>query len=242
MDERPVIVVPGDQFLGYLSPPHLARIWSYGDLRVFDPPLRDLNEFVRRAEDATIIINSDLEIPGEMFWRFPKLKLIVVPGIGTDLIALDEAKKRGIVVANVPNVTSYVVAEHAIALMLGVAKALAYQTAAIRAGHWNQVGNLLLRGKTLGIIGTGGIGAEVARLGNAFDMDVIAWTLHPSLERAETLGVRYVELDNLYQNSEVIIICIGLTSETYHLIGRREFGIVISGLILVNVSRGQIVD
>jgi phosphoglycerate dehydrogenase-like enzyme len=242
MDERPIIVIPGDQSPGFLSPSNLAHLRSYGDLRIFDPPLRDLDEFVRRTEDATIIVNSTLAIPAEIFGSLPKLKMIVMPGVGTDLIPLEEAEKRGIVVANVPNTTSYVVAEHAIALMLGVAKQLAYQTAAIRSGRWEEVGTLLVRGKTLGIIGTGGIGTQVARLGNAFGMHVIAWTMHPSLQRAEALGVSYLEVDELLQDSEVIIICIPLTSTTHHLIGQREFEIVKSGVILVNVSRGKIVN
>ena len=242
MDERPIIVIPGDQLPGFLLPPNLVRLRSYGDLRIFDPPLRDLNEFVRRTEDAAIIVNSTLAIPPETFGSLQKLKMIALPGIGTDLIPLEETEKRGIVVANIPNTTSYMVAEHAIALMLGVAKQLAYQTAAIRAGRWEDVGTLLLYGKTLGIIGTGGIGSQVARLGNAFGMHVIAWTAHPSLQRAEALGVSYVELDELLQNSDVIIICIPLTSTTQHLIGQREFGIVKPGVILVNVSRGKIVD
>ena len=242
MDERPIIVIPGDQFPGFLLPSNLVRLRSYGDLRIFDPPLRDLNEFVRRTEDAAIIVSSTLAIPPETFGSLQKLKMIVMPGIGTDLIPLEEAAKRGIVVTNVPNTTSYMVAEHAIALMLGVAKQLAYQTAAIRAGCWEGVGTLLLHGKTLGVIGTGGIGSQVARLGNAFGMHVIAWTAHPSLQRAEALGVSYVELDELLQHSDVIIICIPLTSTTQHLIGQREFGIVKPGVILVNVSRGKIVD
>ena len=242
MDERPIIVIPGDQLPGFLLPPNLVRLRSYGDLRIFDPPLRDLNEFVRRTEDAAIIVSSTLEIPPETFGSLQKLKMIALPGIGTDLIPLEETEKRGIVVANIPNTTSYMVAEHAIALMLGVAKQLAYQTAAIRAGRWEDVGTLLLYGKTLGIIGTGGIGSQVARLGNAFGMHVIAWTAHPSLQRAEALGVSYAELDELLQDSDVIIICIPLTSTTQHLIGQREFGIVKPGVILVNVSRGKIVD
>lgn len=242
MDERPIIVIPGDQFPGFLLPSNLARLRSYGDLRIFDPPLRDLNEFVRRTEDATIIVSSTLAIPPETFGSLPKLEMIALPGIGTDLIPLGEAAKRGIAVANIPDTTSYMVAEHAVALMLGVAKQLAYQTAAMRAGVWEDVGTLLLRGKTLGIIGTGGIGSHVARLGNAFGMDVVAWTAHPSLQRAEALGVSYVELDELLQDSDVIIICIPLTPTTQHLIGQREFGIVKPGVILVNVSRGKIVD
>ena len=242
MDERPIIVIPGDQYPGFLLPSNLVRLQSYGELRIFAPPLRDVNEFVRRTEDATIIVSSTLAIPPATFGSLKKLKMIALPGIGTDLIPLEEAAKRGIVVANIPNTTSYMVAEHAVALMLGVAKQLAYQTAAMRAGRWEDVGTLLLHGKVLGIIGTGGIGSQVARLGNAFGMDVIAWTAHPSLPRAEALGVNYVELDKLLQDSDVIIICIPLTSTTQHLIGHREFGIVKSGVILVNVSRGKIVD
>lgn len=102
--------------------------------------------------------------------QLPKLKMIAVSGIGTDSIALDEARNRSIIVSNVSSKTAHLVAEHALGLMLGVAKGLPYQTAATRAGHWVEMDNILLRGKTLGVIGTGNIGAEVARLGRAIGM------------------------------------------------------------------------
>ena len=101
------------------------------------------------------------------------------------MIDLAEAKKKGIVVCNQPGRTAPVVAEHSFGLMFALAKRTAYMTSGLKMGQWYRMDNVYLQGKTLGIIGTGHIGSEMARLGNAIGMNVIAWTYNPSDKRAQ---------------------------------------------------------
>ena len=102
--------------------------------------------------------------------------------------------------------------------------------------------NVMLQGKTLGIIGTGNIGATMARLARAVGMNVIAWTFNPSPERAEKLGVRYVELDELLMTSDVVSLHVAVSDKTRGMIGKRELGLMKEGALLVNGARGAIVD
>ena len=119
---------------------------------------------------------------------------------------------------------------------------VALQTMEMKAGRWTRMENVYLQGKTLGIVGTGNIGAEFARLGNALGMRVIAWTFHPSQERADRLGIRYVELDELLRQSDVVSLNVALTDDTRGMIGERELGLMKSGSLLVNGGRGLLVD
>jgi D-3-phosphoglycerate dehydrogenase len=102
--------------------------------------------------------------------------------------------------------------------------------------------NVLLRGKTLGIIGTGNIGAAMGQLGRAIGMNVIAWTFNPSPERAAQLGVRFVEMDELLRTSDVVSLHVKLTDDTRQLIGKRELALMKPGALLVNTARGAMVD
>jgi D-3-phosphoglycerate dehydrogenase len=135
-----------------------------------------------------------------------------------------------------------VVAEHAFGLMFAAAKRAAFQTAQIKAGQWIGMDNLTLGGKTLGIIGAGPIAAEMARLSRAVGMRVLAWTFHPSPERAVHLGVIFRELDELLHDSDVVSVHLPLTPESRHLIGRRELELMKPGSLLVNTARGAVVD
>ena len=199
MAERVTIVVPGDDPQQITGSPNLARLAPYGDVVLFDTRPANRQEQIERVKDAEIIINSR----GAVTWReaelraLPKLRMIATCSIGTDMIDLEVAKELGVVVSNQPGRTAPAVAEHMFALMFAVAKRAAFQTAELRAGRWTRKINATIQGKTLGIVGTGAIGAEMARMGRALGMEVIAWTFNPSEARAERLGLRYVALDEL---------------------------------------------
>jgi D-3-phosphoglycerate dehydrogenase len=126
--------------------------------------------------------------------------------------------------------------------MTAVSKRAAFQTAELKAGRWTWAVNVFLQGKTLGVIGTGNIGSEVARLGSAMGMQVIAWTFHPSLERAARLGVRFVELDELIRQSDVISLNVRLSDETWEMLGERELAMMKQDSLLVNGGRAGLVD
>ena len=238
------IVVPGDDPVQIQGSPELDRLAPYGRVRVYTDRPSTLEEQVDRAGGAEVIINSRsiVKWPDDALRALPKLRMMTVCGIGTDAIAVEVAWELGVVISNQPGRTSGVVAEHIFGLLFAVAKRAAFQTAELRAGRWTRMDNVLLQGKTLGVIGTGNVGSEVARLANAVGMNVVAWTFHPSPERASRLGVRFVELDELLRTSDVVSLSVTLTSDTEGMIGERELGLMKPGALLVNGGRGQLVD
>ena len=242
--DRLKIVVPGDSPPQIQGSPHLDRLKQYGDIVLYKDRPENAEEKIRRAEDADILINSRgmVKWHADVLPHLPKLKMISLCSIGTDMIDLAVAKQREITVCNQPGRTAPVVAEHSFGLMFALAKRSAFMTSALKAGDWPRMDNLYLQGKTLGIIGTGHIGSEMARLGNAIGMNVIAWTYHPSAERAAQLEIKYVSFEQLLRMSDVVSVHVKLTDESLHLIGEGEFGMMKPNALLINVARGNIVD
>ena len=240
---RLTIVVPGDEPIQIQGSPHLDRLAPFGEVIVYTDRPTD-EEKLERARDAEVIINTR----GAVTWRaevlrsLPKLRLISVCSIGTDNIDLAVASEMGVVVSNQPGRTAGVVAEHIFGLMFAAAKRAAYQTIELKSGRWARMENVYLQGKRLGVVGTGNIGSELARLANALGMEVVAWTFHPSDDRAERLGVRYVELDELLATADVVSLNVALTDETRGMIGEREIGLMKPGVLLVNGGRGALVE
>jgi phosphoglycerate dehydrogenase-like enzyme len=242
--DRPLIVVPSDDPAQCQGSPRMAELEAVADLKIFPTRADSFDLQIERARGATVIINSRsyLEWREDAFDLLPDLRFISVCGIGTDSIDLDAARDHGITVSNIPGKTAPVVAEHAFGLMFAAAKRAAWYTEMTRKGEWVKEDGVFLGGKTVGIVGTGNIGAEMARLCNAFGMNVIAYTFNPSDERAERLGVRFVDLDELLASSDVITIHTKLTPDSTKMIGAREIAMMKSTAILVNVARGPIVD
>jgi glycerate dehydrogenase len=238
------IVVPADDPPQIADSPRLEALRRHGEVVVYRdfPPAAD--EQLRRAAEADILINSRtaLRWPGTLLRQLPRLRMITTCSIGTDSIDLHAARECGIVVCNVPGRTAPVVAEHALALLLAAAKHAAEHTAAVRAGGWPRAHNVLLSGKTLGLVGAGPIAAAMARLARGIGMDVVAWTFHPSLQRAEQMGVRFLELDELLRCSDAVSLHLPLTERTRGMIGRRELGLLRRGALLVNTARGALLD
>ena len=240
----PVIVIPGDDPAQLAGSAHLERLREHGEVTLYDTRPADDDEKIQRAKHADVMINSRgaVKWPAEVLAALPKLKMIALCGIGTDSVDLEAARRQGIVVANIPGKTAPVVAEHAFALMFAASRRAAFQTAELKAGRWTRRENIMLQRKTLGVVGTGAIGAEMARLANAIGMRVIAWTYRPSAERARQLGVEFVEFDELLARSDVVSLHVKLTDESRHLIGERELALMQPGSLLVNTARGAIVD
>ena len=222
----------------------MAELEAVAGLKIYPTRADTIDVQIERAQGATAIINSRsyLEWRGDAFDVLPDLRFISVCGIGTDSIDLAAARERGITVSNIPGKTAPVVAEHAFGLMFAAAKRAAWYTEMTRQGEWVKQDGVFLGDKTVGIVGTGNIGAEMARLCNAFGMNVIAYTFNPSDERAEKLGVQFVDLDELLALSDVITIHTKLTPDSEKMIGAREIALMKPEAILVNVARGPIVD
>ena len=243
MSESVQIVVPGDDPVQIAGSPHLERLRAHGEVVIHDTTPADSAEKIERVRDAQIIINSR----GVVTWReelhsLPNLKMITTCSIGTDMINLEVAKKLGIVVSNQPGRTAPVVAEHMVGLMFALAKRAHFQSAELKSGRWTRRMNVMLQGKVLGVVGTGAIGAEVARLGRALGMEVIAWTFNPSVERASELGVCFVELEDLLAKADVVSLHVKLTPDSHHLIGADELAAMKEGALLLNGARGDVLD
>jgi D-3-phosphoglycerate dehydrogenase len=218
------IVIPGDAPPQLQGSPHLERLRRHGEVILHADRPSTAEEKVRRAGNAVCLINSRgaVKWPGEVLRRLPRLKMITVCGIGTDAIDLEAARELGVVVCNLPRQTAPIVAEHALGLMLAVAKRAWFQTNELKSGRWISRDNVYLRGKTLGLVGAGSIAAELARLGRAVGMEVLAWTFHPTPERAARLGMTFVPLGELLSRSDVVSLHVKLTAESRALIGREQ--------------------
>jgi phosphoglycerate dehydrogenase-like enzyme len=244
MSERVKILIPGDNPVQVAASPHLNRLAPYGDITLYDTTPQSSEEKLERAQGHQIILNSR----GVVTWRqaefsaLPDLRMLTTCSIGTDMIDLSSAKDHGVVVSNQPGRTAPVVAEHMFGLMFAVAKRAAFMTSQIQAGQWPRRMNSMIQGKTLGIIGTGNIGAEMARLGNAIGMEVIAWTFNPSGERAVELGLRFVELDELLRSADIISLHVALTEDTRNLISADQMAMMKQGSLILNGARGPVVD
>ena len=237
-------VVPGDEPPQIQGSPHLERLVPYGNLTLFSDRPANLEEQMTRAEGAQVIMNTRGAVKWyrEALEQLPELKLIATCSIGTDMVDLEAAKELGIMVCNQPGKIAPYVAEHIIGLMFAVAKRASYQTAELKSGRWGLLKNIYLKGKTIGVIGTGNTGAEVARIANALGMKVLAWTYNPTPERARSLGVEFVELDELLRTSDVVSIQVRLSDDSYEMLGKREFNLMKPGAIFVNGGRGELIN
>ena len=223
--ERVKFVVPGDMPIQIQGSPHLERLKPHGDLTLYTDRPASHEEQMERVKDADIILNTRGAISwsGEALSALPKLRMITTCGVGTNNYDLAVASRMGIVISNQPRATSRYVAEHIFGLMMAVSKRSAFQTAELKAGRWTKLDNIFLQGKTLGVIGTGNIGAEVVRLAGAIGMQVIAWTFNPSPERAAQMGVRFVELDDLIRESDVVSLNVALSDESREMMERGSW-------------------
>ena len=176
-----------------------------------------------------------------------QLKAICRVGVGLDNIDLEAAREAGVVVMNTPEALTEAVAELTVGLMLALARRIPYADGQLKGGRWakRELMGFELRGKTLGIIGFGRIGQRVAEICHALGMRILAFrrTRPPGI--AEVLartGSRMVPLDELISSSDIITLHVPLTPQTRHMIGEREISMMKDGAILINTSRGGVVD
>jgi D-3-phosphoglycerate dehydrogenase len=157
---------------------------------------------------------------------------------------LETAKERGIVVTHVPGYATEAVAEHTFALLLAATRKLPLADKHVRNGDfdWRPFAGRELAGKTLGVIGTGVIGCRVAEIAKVFRMQVLGYDKYPNLKRTEEIGMKYVDLQTLLKESDVITLHVTLTSETERLIGKREIEAMKNRAVIINTSQGKVID
>jgi len=239
-----LIVVPDDNPPALAGTPALERLRKIDEVRLYDSDATDpavLAERLREA-DAAVNIRGRTRFTAEVLQACPKLKLISIWGTGTDNVDLKAAAARGITVTNTPGANAVAVAEHTVALILAVVKQLAQADQAMRQGGWPR--NLVpqLRGKRLGLIGTGLIGREVAAMGRGLGLEVVAWTFHPNPNLAVSLGLRYVELDELLRTSDIVSLHLRATPDTRHFLNRERLALLKATAFVVNTARGALID
>lgn len=234
----PHIVIPDDE------PAVMAQSAAYRKLaahnvRVYADRPAGPGDLATRIRDADIVVNirSTSKFTSGVFEACPRLQLISIWGTGTDNVDLEAAKSRGVCVTNTPGVSAVAVAEHTLALMMAVAKQLVTVDRQVRHGQWPRAMVPQLRGKVLGVIGTGAIGREVAFLGRAIGMQVIAWTFHPRGDFAE-----WVEIDDVFRRSDVVSVHVRQSPDTAGLIRREHFDMMKRSAIFINTARGPIVN
>jgi D-3-phosphoglycerate dehydrogenase / 2-oxoglutarate reductase len=206
------------------------------------------DELERRIPDADVLIfRSGVEITGEVLRAARELRLIIRAGSGLDNIDLEAVRACGHRLERVPGPGARAVAELTFGLLLAVGRRIVEADQAWRAGHWKkaELAGALLANKTLGIVGLGNIGRQVARLGVAWQMRVIGCVKHPSEVRGTDLsseGVELVELPQVLAEADFVSIHVPLNEETRGMIGAAELARMKPSAILVNIARGGIVD
>jgi D-3-phosphoglycerate dehydrogenase / 2-oxoglutarate reductase len=240
-----VIVIPDDFPSVFEGSPAHERLKKLGDVAVFSERGADAEqELIRRIGRAQIAINirAHARFSEAVFAACPALKMVCVWGTGTDNIDLNAAGMRGVTVCNTPGVNAYAVAEHALALMLAVARKIPTLDAEMRKGKWPRVLHTQLVGKTLGVFGLGAIGARVVALGKGIGMDVLGWSALGDKARITGAGATPASKEEILSKADVISLHVRSSPETRGFIGRKELGMMKPTAILVNTGRGALVD
>jgi D-3-phosphoglycerate dehydrogenase / 2-oxoglutarate reductase len=206
-------------------------------------PNGDLAE--RIAGYDAIVIRSATKLTAEVLQRADRLKVIGRAGVGVDNVDVEEATRRGIVVANAPESTVVSAAEHTIGLLVALSRNIPQAHAALKQGRWerSRYGGIELEGKTLGVLGFGRIGQQVARRGLGLGMRVVAYDPFVAKERFRELGIERAEApEDVYGAAEFLTLHLPLTDETRESIGAGAFERMPDGVRLINAARGELVD
>ena len=237
------IVIPDDE-PSVMIPSAAFRKLDGRDVRAYDTRPDTARELINRIGGAEIVINirSSCRFDRQVLDSSPSLRLISIWGTGVDNVDLDAARDHNVAVTNTPAVAKDTVAEHTLMLMLAAGRRILEVDRSVRDGLWPRATIAQLNGKILGLIGVGAIGRRVAELGKGIGMNVIAWTFHPSAELAREVGLRWVDLDEVISESDVLSLHVRHSEDTHHLVGPRQFQSMKPTAILVNTARGSIVD
>lgn len=219
-------------------------LYALGEFITYDrtPPLL----IVERSKDADIILTNKAPLVKTTIDNLPKLKLINVTATGYDIIDLIAAKQKGVTVCNVPAYGTASVAQHAFALILELTNQVGLHAASTASGKWQQSEDwcytvspiMELKGKTLGIVGFGNIGQQMANVANAFEMNVIYYSLHEK----ETAKAKYTNLDTLFTESDIISLHCPLTKNNYQFVNSHLLKLMKRSAFLINTSRGLLIN
>lgn len=201
-------------------------------------------DLIEKTRDCHGLILGIEKITSEIMDHARNLVIIARYGVGYDNVDVEAATKKRIVVTHTPHANSTSVAEHTFALILSLSKRVVEANLSLKSGEWlgTKFVGFELGGKTIGIVGAGAIGRKVASIARGFDMNALLYDIVTDESVEESLGAKYVSLRELLMSSDIVSIHVPLTSETYHMIGENELTLMRRNAMIVNTSRGGIVD
>ncbi|GGL32486.1 D-2-hydroxyacid dehydrogenase family protein [Phycicoccus endophyticus] len=221
-----------------------AADWSDldADIEVFHEPLGDEDAVVRRLRpfEVVVVMRERTPLPATVLRRLPTLRLVVTTGAVNRSIDLGAAREQGVTVCGTESRSR--AAELTWALILAATRRLLTEAGSVRAGGWQTTVGGDLEGHTLGLLGLGRLGARVAAVGQAFGMTTLAWSENLTVERAAAVGVQAVPREELFARADVLSVHLVLSDRTRGLVGPAELAAMKPTALLVNTSRGPIVD
>jgi D-3-phosphoglycerate dehydrogenase / 2-oxoglutarate reductase len=221
----------------------LARLRREGEVTVATK-LGEKELIEKIGDYDALVVRSETKVSAPVLEAGKKLRVVGRAGVGVDNIDVAAATRQGILVVNAPRGNIVAAAEHTIALLFAVARSVPQADASLRRGEWtrSKFTGVEIRGKTLGVIGLGNVGSEVAKRAHGLEMEVIAFDPVVSVERAELFNVQLVPLDDLLQRSDFVTVHVPLVEANRGLIAARELAMMKPTARLVNTSRGGIID
>ncbi|WP_410014451.1 phosphoglycerate dehydrogenase [Sodalis sp. C49] len=235
------VICTSPSFAKYDASP-IDRLQAQGFELIMLPADAPLAALEPHLADTVAMIVAFTEVNAALLDAAPGLKIVCKHGVGVDNIDLDATRARGIYVTNVPDANKHAVADFAFSLMLSGARQVTQAVAGTRAGDWPRIFATDVYGKTLGIVGLGNIGKQVALRARGFAMRVLAFDFYPDERFAAEHGVEFVTLDRLTAESDFITLHTPLTDETRNLFDAARIKRMKSSAFLINVARGGVVN
>jgi D-3-phosphoglycerate dehydrogenase len=226
-----------------VSPATLAIFQQEPDWRIVTPDQIKNGLAAELADADALVVRSAVQADASLLSHAPKLRVIGRAGVGVDNIDTDAATRQGIVVMNTPGANAVAVAELTLGLMIAMGRSIPRANATMHAGKWEKksLQGSELRGKTLGIVGLGRIGLEVARRANAFGMDILGYDPFIAPVIARENGVTLVGIDDIFKAADYLTLHVGLTTQTEGLINAHSIAIMKKGVRIVNCARGELI-
>lgn len=220
-----------------------TAVTKFAHLEVFTNHLHDEAAIIERLMTFEIIcvMRERTPLTASLLMNLPNLKLVVSTGSRNRSIDIEAAEKLGITVLNT-NYLGHGALELTWALLMAIAKKIPQENANLRAGGWQKMVGNDLKGKTLGILGLGNLGSQVAAVAKVFGMDVIAWSQNLTLETAQAGGARYVSKEVLFQESDYLTVQMVLSERSKGIVGASDLNLMKSTAYIINTSRGPLID
>jgi D-3-phosphoglycerate dehydrogenase len=206
-----------------------------------DQPLNE-EEMISLISDVDAALVGNDAVTERVIAAAPHLKVVSKHGVGVDNVDIPAATRAGVVVTNTPGANQVAVAEMAVALIMGLTRKLAYHDTVVKSGGWSRIIGTELAGKTVGLVGLGRIGKEVVLRLKGFQVKFLAYDVYQDNDFAAKHSVRFVTLDELLAESDIVTLHAVLTTDTQRLIGEKELAHMKPGAYLVNTARGGLID